>query len=79
LKTFTATELNKEPSKVFRAVDKDGMAFIQHDRYPEQTFVIRDETETMQSIVFCKDGGDNHICNANTGVCEYCGGNFKED
>jgi len=40
VKTFTATQLNKSPQKVFAAIDKDGWANIKHDRYPENDIIL---------------------------------------
>ena len=40
MKTFTATELNKNAAPVFREVDKNGSAKINHDRYPDKVFIL---------------------------------------
>lgn len=40
MKTFTATELNKSPLKIFRAVDQTGAVKINHDRYPDKLFIL---------------------------------------
>jgi len=40
LKTFNATELNKNAAKIFRAVDQEGSVKINHDRYPDKVFII---------------------------------------
>jgi len=40
MKTFSATHLNKHAQEVFAAAKDDGMANINHDRYPNHVFVI---------------------------------------
>jgi hypothetical protein len=40
MKTFNATELNKNAAQVFRAVDTEGSVRINHDRYPDKVFII---------------------------------------
>jgi len=41
MKTYNATELNKSAAKVFREVDKNGQALINHDRYPDKVFILK--------------------------------------
>lgn len=40
MKTFNATELNKNAAKVFRTADQEGSVKINHDRYPDKVFII---------------------------------------
>ena len=38
--TFSSTELNKSPAKIFRTVDLEGSVRINHDRYPDKIFIL---------------------------------------
>ena len=40
MKTFTAEEFNKKPAAVFREVDVNGSAQINHDRYKDKIFTL---------------------------------------
>lgn len=40
MKTFTATELNKEPAKIYREADRHGSVLINNDRYPHRIFEL---------------------------------------
>ncbi len=40
MQTFDATELSREPKKIFRVVDLEGAVKINHDRYPDKIFVL---------------------------------------
>ena len=46
MRTFTATQLNKSPQEIFRAVDQDGAVEIKHDRYAD-SFVIGKKQESV--------------------------------
>lgn len=52
MKTFNATELNKEPQKIFRTVDIEGAVKINHDRYPDKIFIlsakVRGEVDVLE-------------------------------
>lgn len=40
MKTYTAEEFNKSPSRVYRSADKDGVVKINHGRYPDLIFTL---------------------------------------
>ena len=48
IKTFTANELKTQSRKVYKEVDKTGLARINHEHYPECIFEItkRDRRST---------------------------------
>lgn len=52
MQTFNATDLNKEPAMIFRAVDKEGAVKINHDRYPDKIFIlsakVRGEVDVLE-------------------------------
>lgn len=54
MKTFTSTELNKSPAKVFRAADQEGAVEISHDRYPGKVFVLEARERELE---LTSDGG----------------------
>jgi hypothetical protein len=47
MKTFTATQLNKNAQQVFAAADKDGSVKINHDRYPGKVFIVETRERGM--------------------------------
>jgi len=40
VKTFTAKEMHNAPGDVFREVDRNGYAQINHAHYPDKMFIV---------------------------------------
>lgn len=45
MKKYTATELNKEPKKVFMEAFRKGVTIIEHDRFPGKFVLAWKEDE----------------------------------
>lgn len=66
MKTFTATELNKSPQKVFAAAKEDGIVTIEHDRYEDNFFIVEGESVSLMAAYML-----SHECDIALGMNDF--------